>query len=196
GLTALVLLGVYLAYLVLRPFFTALTWAVVFAILFYGMQSALVRRMSPGGAAGLVTVLVGLGIAAPAMLIVATLAREIPQAGDQLNAASQSRTPQAQRTWDAIRARSPVELPENPAALVGTAQQRTIAFLNSHATGFATDALAAVGNLGMMLVALFFFLRDGEVLNRRLLALLPLSESCSERLASHTRARRAATGGA
>src|SRR5438874_1818767 len=40
-LYALTFLGVYLSYLVLSPFFVALAWAVMFAILFRGLHAAL-----------------------------------------------------------------------------------------------------------------------------------------------------------
>src|SRR5262245_5773806 len=45
-LYALILVSLYLTYLVLRPFVTALAWAVTFAILFHDMQAALARRLS------------------------------------------------------------------------------------------------------------------------------------------------------
>ena len=44
-LYALVLLGLYLSYLVLSPFLVALTWAVMFAILFRRMQVVLTSQM-------------------------------------------------------------------------------------------------------------------------------------------------------
>ena len=43
-LYALTFLGVYLSYLVLSPFFVALAWAVMFAILFRGLHAALAPR--------------------------------------------------------------------------------------------------------------------------------------------------------
>src|SRR5262245_66639842 len=49
-LYAFVFLGVYLSYRVLSPFFVALTWAVLLAILFRGMQTALARRTEIGRA--------------------------------------------------------------------------------------------------------------------------------------------------
>ena len=44
GFYALILLGLYLSYLVFRPFIVALTWAVTFAVFFRGLQKALASK--------------------------------------------------------------------------------------------------------------------------------------------------------
>ena len=51
ALYALVLLGAYLTYLILSPFLSALTWAVLFAILFHNTQTTLASRIGPTPAA-------------------------------------------------------------------------------------------------------------------------------------------------
>jgi len=186
-LFALALIGVYLAYLVLRPFLTALTWAVMFAILFHGTQAALVRRMSRGRAAGLTTTVVGLAIALPALVLLTTVARETPQIAGHLNDAARTAPQQIQKIWDAVRSRSPVAMPEDPSEVVARAQQRATAFVASHARGLVTDSLATLGSLGVMLFALFFFLRDGEAISQWMRDRLPVSERDSEHLLGQTR---------
>jgi len=184
---ALVLLGLYLTYLVLRPFLAALTWAVMFAILFHRMQAALTRRMSPGRAAGLTTAVVAIAIVAPAIFLISTLAREAPQVFDHLKQSSEQVPGQLQHTWDAVRARSPVPMPENPMDAVKSGAQRALTFLAPHAGAVVTDSVAMLGTLAAMLFALFFMLRDGESLCRRVRDRLPFPEDESERLMNATR---------
>ena len=112
-LYAFVFLGVYLSYRVLSPFFVALTWAVLLAILFRGMQLALARRMGPNSAALITTLVVGVLIVGPAGVLISALVQEVPEAIESLQRASQSAPRQIQRVWDEIRRRSPVALPED-----------------------------------------------------------------------------------
>ena len=186
-LYALVLLGIYLSFLVLSPFLVALVWAVMFAILFHDLQVALVPRMGPARAALVTTSVVGIVIVAPAVVLVLALAREAPQATDYVNQMSGSAPVQFQHIWDAIRARVPVGLPENPAALIATAGQRAVTFLTSHAGDLVANFLAMLGNLAAMLFALFFMLRDGDAMSRQVRDRLPFSMNESERLMTETR---------
>jgi predicted PurR-regulated permease PerM len=186
-LYALIALGAYLTYLVLRPFIVALTWAVMFAILFRKMQVVLTPKLGSGRAALVTTAAVGLMIVLPAVGLISTLVREAPHVTDYLQQTSRSTPPQLQRVWDAARARSPVSLPEDPREFMTTAAQRAIKFLAPHAGEFVNDVLAMLGTLGAMLFALFFFLRDGDMLRQQLCDRLPFSEPESERLMSETR---------
>ena len=83
-LYAFVFLGVYLSYRVLSPFFVALTWAVLLAILFRGVQMTLARRTGPNSAALITTLVVGVLIVGPAGLLISALAREAPEAIESL----------------------------------------------------------------------------------------------------------------
>jgi len=186
-LYALVLLAVYLTYLVLRPFFAALTWAVLFAILFRKMQVALSGRIGASRAALVTTAVVGLAIVVPAAVLIATVAREAPHAADQLTQASQSAPQRIQRIWDTVRARSPVELPEDPMEVVTEGGQRALTFLAPRAGAVVSDFLGVLGTLAVMLFALFFMLRDGDAMRRQVRDRLPFTEEESERLMSDTR---------
>jgi predicted PurR-regulated permease PerM len=186
-LYVLILGGLYLTYLVLSPFFAALTWAVMFAILFHGMQAAVARRIGPNRAAVVTTLFVAFVIVAPAALLIATVAREAPQITDHLKQSSQQAPGQIHRIWDAVRARIPLPMPEDPTELMNEGAQRAFAFLAPHAGAFVKDSLAALGTLAVMLFALFFMLRDGDALSRGLRDRLPFSADENERLLSETR---------
>ena len=87
-LAAFILAGIYLSWLVLSPFLTALTWAAIFAILFERFQARLAVRLGRTGAAAATTLLVGLVIVAPALLLLGALARETPQVAAYLRESS------------------------------------------------------------------------------------------------------------
>jgi len=185
-LYALILLGVYLTYRILGPFFVALTWAVVFAILFHRMQVWLTKKIAPGRAALVTTLAVAFLIVAPATMLIASLVRQVPQVVNQLNQ-TRSVSPRVQRIWDMVRARSPVALPEDPQQVATEGAQRALKFLAPRAGAFIGNFFATLGNLVVMLFALYFMVRDGDSMSRQLRDRLPFSQQESDSLLGETR---------
>jgi len=181
-----VLLGLYLGYRILGPFLTALTWAAIFAVLFQRMQAWLVTKMRPNRAALAATLIIAALIVTPAVLLAAAVAREVPNATDYVKQTSQSAPRQIQKIWDAVRARSPVPVPEDPSDAIANAKERVISFLEPRASAFVGGFLGTLGNLVAMLFALFFMLRDGESITRQLRDRLPFTEQESDRLLRET----------
>ena len=184
---ALVLLAVYLSYLVLGPFLIPLIWATTFGILFHRMQARLAPRLGPNRAALVTTCIVAFAIIGPAVMLVAVIAREAPQVVDYLQQTSLEAPQVIERTWEALRARSPVALPDDPGQLLTEGLRRVLGFLLPRAGGIIADVFATLGQLLMMLFALFFMLRDGDTLSARVRALLPLSEQDRDGLLTETR---------
>ena len=183
----LVLLVGYLAFLVLSPFLAPLAWAAVFAMTFHRLHLRLAVRMGPSGAALVTTLVAAIMIVAPAVMLVSVLAREVPQMIDYVQQASLTAPDQIEKVWETLRRRSPIALPEDPASLLREGVQRSLAFLAPRAGGVVADVVATLGSLLVMLFALFFLLRDGHVLGRRVRDLLPLPEPERDRLVSETR---------
>jgi len=179
--------GGYPAYRILGPFLGALTWAAVFAILFQGMQAWLAKKMVPGRAALVSTLVIAALIVALAGLLISTVAHEMPQVTDHLKQMSRDAPRQIQRIWDVVRARSPVALPEEPTEVVTKGAQQALTFLAPHAGAVVGDFFATLGNLIAMLFALFFMLRDGDAIQRQLRDRLPFSEQERESLLRETR---------
>jgi len=177
----------YLAYVVLRPFLTPLAWATVFAMTFNPMFKDMSPRLGPSGAALTTTLIVAVLIVAPAVMLVSVLAREVPQLIDYVQEASLTAPARIAIAWDVVRRSSMMALPEDPAALLREGVQRAVAFLAPRAGGMLADAVATVGSLFVMLFSLFFLLRDGRGLGRRVRDLLPLPEHERERLFRDTR---------
>jgi predicted PurR-regulated permease PerM len=184
---ALVLLMGYLAFVVLSPFLASLAWAAVFAMTFYPLYLRLAARVGPNGAALTTTIITAVMIVAPAVMLVSVLAREVPQMIDYVQQASLTAPARIEGVWEVLRRRSPMALPEDPAALLRDGLQRTLAFLAPRAGGVLADAVATLGSLFVMLFSLFFMLRDGHVLGRRIRDLLPLPERERDRLVTETR---------
>ena len=183
---ALVLLGGYLTYQVLQPFLTPLIWAAVFAMLFYGWQTRYAPKVGPNKMALAITLMTAALIVAPAVVLVSVLAQQIPLAIDEVQQAT-SQPHRLEQLWDAIRARSPIALPENVSELGREGIQRAVAFLAPRAGALMADLVAFIGSLLAMLFALFFMLRDGETFARRVRDMLPVPIRVRERLMSDTR---------
>jgi predicted PurR-regulated permease PerM len=184
---ALVLIASYLAYLVLSPFLVALTWAVLFAILFQPVQVALAARSGPNRAALATTLLAGLAIVTPAVMLVSAVAREAPQVAEYLQRTSDSVPSRIDQVWEVVRARIPLDLPEDPMQLIADGARRAVAFLAPRAGAVVADVFATLGALVVMLFALFFMLRDGDDMAREVRDLLPLPDDECDRLMRETR---------
>jgi predicted PurR-regulated permease PerM len=182
----LVFIAGYVTYLVLSPFLVPLVWAAVFGVLFYRAKAALARRIGSGRAALWTTVLVGMLIVAPGVILFTALAREMPQVTDYVQRASISAPDTLARLWSGVRARAPFALPEDPTQLVREGVQRIVTFLAPRAGAIVANFVATIGQLFAMLFALFFVLRDGDAIARHLRELLPLPRDECERLLRDT----------
>jgi predicted PurR-regulated permease PerM len=171
---------------VLRPFLAALIWAVMLAMLFRRMQVTLQGRLGPGRAALLTTTLVALLIVAPAVMLISTLAQEIPRVTDYVTDASRVAPEQILRLWTAITRISPIALPPDPNELLAEGTRRVLGFLAPRAGAFVADFFATIGSLVAMLFALFFMLRDGDAMSRTFRNGLPFPPEESDRLLRET----------
>ena len=184
---ALVIFVGYLAYQVVSPFLGPLAWASVFAVMFYPVYVELSGRFGPNRGALVTTLLAGVLIVAPAVLLVSVLAREVPQVIEYVKQLSVSAPAQIERVWQVIRSRVPLSLPEDPMTLIQEGVQRVLAFIAPAAGGVVADILGMLGSLFVMLFALYFLLRDGETIGLQIRNLLPLPDTERERLMSDTR---------
>ena len=183
----LVLVAIYLSYQVLGPFLVPLAWAAVFAMIFHPWQLRLETRVGSNRAALLLTVMTGLLIVLPAVMLVTALAREAAQVADYVQQSSLITPYRIERIWEAVRARTPFELPADPTQLLRDAVSRILTFLAPRAGAVVADLFATLGTLFAMLFAMFFLVRDGEIIGRELRSLLPLPPAQSERLIRSTR---------
>ena len=184
---ALIALIGYLAYVVLSPFLASLGWAAVFAMTLYPVFEQLSVRLGRNGAALATTLITAVLIVAPAVMLVSVLAREVPPLINYVQEASLTAPVRLAVAWDVVRRSSPLDLPEDPAALVRDGIKRALTFLAPRAGGMLADVVATIGSLLVMLFSLFFLLRDGHGVGRRIRDLLPLPERERDRLVTETR---------
>jgi predicted PurR-regulated permease PerM len=184
---ALIALIGYLAYVVLSPFLASLGWAAVFAMTLYPVFEQLAVRLGRNGAALATTLITAVLIVAPAVMLVSVLAREVPPLINYVQEASLTAPVRLAVAWDVVRRSSPLDLPEDPAALVRDGIKRALTFLAPRAGGMLADVVATIGSLLVMLFSLFFLLRDGHGVGRRIRDLLPLPERERDRLVTETR---------
>ena len=184
---ALIALIGYLTYLVISPFLGTLAWAAVFAMMFYGMHMELTPKIGANRSALVATLSAAVLIVAPAVMIVSVIAREVPQVVEYLQQVSLNEPGRIDHIWEVVRRRSPIQLPEDPTALLRDGVQRVLVFLAPRAGAVVADLFATLGSLFVMLFAMFFLLRDGHLLGRQVRDLLPLPEADRDRLMRDTR---------
>jgi predicted PurR-regulated permease PerM len=183
----LVLVVGYLTFLIVQPFLAPLAWAAVFAMMFYPLQLELEWRIGRNRAALLTTIIAAVLIVAPAVILVSVMAREVPQVIDYVQQVSISAPARIERIWEVIRHRLPISLPDDPTELIREGVQRALAFLAPQAGAVVADVFATLGSLFVMVFVLFFLLRDGHQIGRRIRDLLPLPDVERDRLITDTR---------
>lgn len=164
-----------------------LLWAAILALTFYPFTTQLIRlcRGARGPAAAILTALVTAGAILPTVWLGSLLVREAAQAYEQVQAMVATgqldqvlttlRTSWPGRLWE--RATAPFEgrIEIDPATLAISATRWMSQQLASHTAALARNALFTLVNFILMLVALFFFFRDGERMAAAVRDLVPMS---------------------
>jgi predicted PurR-regulated permease PerM len=189
---ALVLTLGYAFILVLSPFLGALAWASVLAIAVQPIFVRLVRRITRGKAALLTTLGVALAFIVPAGLLLTKLAGECVTLATrlaQMDPATRAQAVQAATDfWAGLQQRVPplrnVDLMETVnAGAVKLSRQ-----IASAAGIFAQSVAGFVVLAVLVLLALYFLLRDGPALVAWLRRLSPLRAELTDRLFEEIRA--------
>jgi predicted PurR-regulated permease PerM len=186
-----------LLFLVLEPVWHALAWAMVLAVLLRPLQVWLAARFGrrPGIAAGLLTFGTLLVILGPVSGLIGAFGAEVAQLAES----AQERLGESGKP-----ARLP-ELREVPVAgapldelrkSLGVSSASVRQFMNRGFTAMVqalgplsgklfVGALDTLTTFAIMLVVLFFFLRDGHAVRLRLDALVPWPRATKNRLGAH-----------
>ncbi len=182
------LLFLYLLYLLLSPFATAIVWAAVIGIATFPLYEKLrgLFRGRDGAASAVMTLLVLLVIVLPTLGLVVLLAGEAADAYRYLESAAASggitgfeslRAHPSIAPWIA-RAESLLRALEIDVAkdLLPPAKQ-AVASLGGVARGLVANVFISLFNLLMTLVLLFFIYRDGRRLQDEFWGVLPIPEA-------------------
>jgi predicted PurR-regulated permease PerM len=178
----------YLVYVVVRPFLIPLGWAAVLAIVFYPVHAALQRRMGPGKAAALSTLIATLILIVPTLLVMAAFVREALEAAAGVREAfAEGRLASVERMWSAVETRVALARRVDLAGLATDAVQRIATFAVAQSGSLLRGAAASLFDLALALFATFFLLRDSPAILRAIRRLLPMQETDREQLMRRTR---------
>ena len=182
----LILVG-YLAYLVTSPFLAPLAWAGILAVTLEPIRASFATRLSRGNAALATTLLAAVLIIGPVATLVTMLAGELPVVVEFAKRLPAQATPErVQVVWDAIRARVPITLPDNPTEWFREGAQSVAGFVATRIGGALANIAGMIGSLFVTLFALFFLIRDGDRVVNLIRRVLPFPETERERLITET----------
>jgi predicted PurR-regulated permease PerM len=181
----------YQLYLFLSPFYAPLVWAGILALTFYPLTAWLARMF--GGRRTLValTLVLAVTIVAiiPSFFLGSLLVHEATgayrrlqeavQQGEVLRLVEQIRGSRVGGLWMRV-APAFEQLSVDLSDLLLRATNWVSDQIVGHATSLARNVLLSVVNFLLMLVALFFFFRDGETMAVRLRDLIPMERAHKE----------------
>ncbi|MFN2646681.1 MAG: AI-2E family transporter [Burkholderiales bacterium] len=173
------------------PFFAAVLWATVFAVVFIPLQRWLLRRLGPRpNAAALLSLLIILVIVVlPLLGVGAALIDETAAVYRRLEAGEFNVRAYVQQAWDAAPAWARSALERFGLTDLAAVQARLSTFLTQASKLIATQAVNVGQNifefvvgLFVMLYLLYFLLRDGERLVKSIRRSMPLASKREEAL--------------
>jgi len=178
---------------VLSPFYGAVFWGAVFAIVFAPLHTRLLKKMPlrPTLAAALALSFILLLVIFPLGLISALLAQEAGLVFQRLQSGELSFSLYFQQIYDALPDWVSSLLTRFGLTDMSLVRDRIAVSLTQWSQFFATQALSIGQNtfdflvsFFIMLYLLFFFLRDGSALGRRMTDTLPLDADIKRNLSS------------
>ena len=178
---------------VLWPFSAAILWAVVFAILFMRPNRRLAGRLGGRRSLGsLLTLIVILVIVIlPLMLVASMLVQEASATYERMRSREIDFGQYARQIYEALPSWATAVLDRFGLSDFAAIQERLSAgiaaggkVVAAHVLSFGQSTLEFIVAFFVMLYVLFFFLRDGDELMRKLREALPLSPARREALLS------------
>jgi len=189
----LLLVILYLAYLIFRPFLQAVAWAAILAMIVYPVYEWLLKVLKGKAtlAALILTVLIIFLIVVPAMRVSVFLTQETVELAKTMRSSVESAEieawkgkPWVQRVinaWESVSAELEffdIDLKQSAAQ----GAQIASGFLASQIKDVAQNIFLFAVNFIIALFTLFFMLRDGKALARRIHSLLPMDQEHKDHL--------------
>ena len=185
---ALLLLG-YVSFLIIEPFLVPLAWSALFAIFFFPLHKAMLRRMKPTPAALVSTLLVTILLIVPALTVLWHTAGEALDAAGRLQAAllkPDSALPAHVVEW--TRSHLPQSLQNaDLSAPLRDAAQKIAAFLAGKLGALLKNLFSFFVDLFILLFSLFFMFRDSERVVRGVRHLFPFEPAIQDAVIDESR---------
>jgi predicted PurR-regulated permease PerM len=183
-----ILLLIYLVYRIFEPFLVPLGWAAVFAVIFYSLNERLEQRWGRSLSAALSTAGVTLILIVPALLLMVLFVREgIDATRDMQASMAAGEYGGFNRAWGWIAAHVAAQTDINLPGLVRQGASRLGGYLASELGAVLRNIALFLFELVVMLFALFYFLRDGAAIMRRIRLFLPFEEAMREKMLAEAR---------
>ena len=184
----IVLLLGYVLLRIFAPFLGPLGWGAVLAIFVYPWHEKQVPRYGDARAAALTTLLVAVLIVGPGLVILVAFVRESRAALAQLDEeAVAGQLAAAEQMWDRLRLLIPGVRFADLRTLFEDSIARAGGFIAARIGGLLADLAVLLFHLFVTLFALFFLLRDGDAIMRRIRRALPFEDPRRERMIRQTR---------
>lgn len=185
---ALLLLG-YASFLIIEPFLVPLAWSAIFAIFFFPLHEAMLRRFRPTPAALASTVLVTILLIVPALAVLWHTAGEAVDAAGRLQHAllqPNSALPAHVVEW--VRAHLPQSMQNTDlSAPLRDASQKIAAFLAGKLGALLKNLFSFFVDLFILLFSLFFMFRDSDRIERGVRHLLPFEPALQDAVIHESR---------
>ncbi len=173
-LLGVTVLAIFLCYKLVQPFLPAVTWAMALAVVARPLHGWVARRVNNRtAAAGISVALIALLLLAPILIVGSQIASEGMAALARL---------QKNGEWDSLESAAK-EYPQLQQPLawareyldIGTSVQSTASAVGRQATNVLGGSIWVVAQLMIMMLTLFFFLRDEQTVLQSIKRLVPLS---------------------
>ena len=181
---AAVVLVAYLCWRILLPFLPALCWAFALAVIAGNVHRRLARVMAPSLAAAITVVLCAVVVIVPVILLAGALVREATDLVNRITLDGGVQNLRANLEKSALAGAafrwldSRIDLSREAIDLV-----RSLAgWASSAFSSLLTGSLHVISQVGVTLFVLFYFLRDGAAILRKLRAVSPFPASATGHL--------------
>lgn len=186
ALVAATAIGLYLCWLMLRPFISVLEWAIVLVIVFYPVHRRLAHRIRRRSLSAVLScLLVVLVVVLPLTLLSIAVAQELasvaPNLPSRVSQLMNTQTPLFGKVSEWLNARFGIDAVRTQEFFV-VQLQRTSAFLLGFSWNLIGNIVSGVIKAFFVLFTMYYLFRDGEHIVQRLPATLPLSRAQGEEI--------------
>lgn len=182
-----VLLG-YLAYRIFEPFLVPLIWAAVLVVVTYGAHRRLTPRFGPNTAALISTIAVTLILVVPMLFVLSSFVREAVSAIQSVRLGFElGQYSWAERLWTRIQGRFPSLIPPDLGVALHNYAEQGAGFVAGRVGQILSHTAEFIVDLGFMILGMFYFFRDGDVIVARLQNSLPFEETQRRLVVENTR---------
>lgn len=181
------LITFYLFYKILSPFIFTISWAMVLSITFYPLYKLILGSSKREWSASLLTLaVIIITVLLPFFFIISSLTGDITDIYNKIEQQGIENIINLDiytRLEETLQKVVPAELLQrfNLQESLAATLRSLGEYIFNNITGLLTNAVVLVGNFVIMLMIIYFFLKDGEALAAYLKKLLPLTEELKHR---------------